>query len=288
MTRKTELPEHLLGEDAGEDFEPLDDVELDQTELDGTELDGTELDDEELDAEAFDAEGSDDETELELVVLDLAGTTVVDDGVVEGAFAAAWNAVRGTEHHDAREAALEYVRATMGQSKLDVFRHFAVDEAEAQAFVREFESAYAATVAAGGCVAIPGAEAVIRAFIGLDVPVAFTTGFSRSTVDAILAALGWDELDVVSITPAEAGRGRPWPDLPLTALLRSGASSVAGMVVVGDTPSDMRSGVAAGAGLVVGVLTGAGSEEELFEAGADEVIESVAELPGLLGIELEG
>lgn len=279
MSKRAALPEHLLGEDADEDFErfePLgadDDSENDEG-FDVSDRAGT-GDFDELD---------DDEIELEVVVLDLAGTTVVDDGVVEGAFASAWDAVRGVEQ--GRAEAIEHVRATMGQSKIDVFRHFAADEDEAQAFVREFERAYEATVAAGGCVAIPGAEEVIRALVELDVPVVFTTGFSRQTVDSILAALGWDALGVSSLTPAEAGRGRPYPDLPLTALLRSGASSVDGMVVVGDTPADMRSGVAAGAGLVVGVLTGAGSEEELFEAGADEVIESIAELPELLGIDL--
>ena len=61
---------------------------------------------------------------VELVVLDMAGTTVVDDGLVEGAFARAWDRVMGGE---GREAALEHVRATMGQSKIEVFRALADD-----------------------------------------------------------------------------------------------------------------------------------------------------------------
>ena len=69
---------------------------------------------------------------------------------------------------------------------------------------------------------------------------------------------------------------------PLTALLRTGATSVSAMVVVGDTASDVASGLAAGAGLVVGVLTGAHSEKTLTDAGADVVITSVADLPELL------
>ena len=44
--------------------------------------------------------------------------------------------------------------------------------------------------------------------------------------------------------PADAGRGRPWPDMPLTALLRLGGDSVAYLAVVGDTPSDVEFGPA--------------------------------------------
>ena len=83
---------------------------------------------------------------------------------------------------------------------------------------------------------------------------------------------------------ADAGRGRPHPDLPLTALLRTETTSVDAMIVVGDTASDMQSGCRAGAGLVVGVLTGAHDEEQLTDAGAEEVLDSIVELPELLGL----
>lgn len=45
-----------------------------------------------------------------------------------------------------------------------------------------------------------------------------------------------------------------------------------------------KSGLRAGAGLVVGVLSGAHDEEELWDAGAHAVIDSVADLPELLGL----
>ena len=46
--------------------------------------------------------------------------------------------------------------------------------------------------------------------------------------------------------------------------------------------TNAASGRAAGAGLVVGVLTGGRDEERLREAGADLVLASVAELPAAL------
>ncbi|MFO0612923.1 MAG: hypothetical protein U0414_10065 [Polyangiaceae bacterium] len=51
---------------------------------------------------------------------------------------------------------------------------------------------------------------------------------------------------------------------------------------VGDTVADVREGRAASAGLVVGVTSGTCSFEELRDAGASVVLESVCELPRLL------
>ncbi|WP_223692597.1 phosphonatase-like hydrolase [Leifsonia poae] len=227
------------------------------------------------------------DVDLELVVLDMAGTTVVDDGLVVRAFEIAAEAAGIGETPEELVSALDYVRETMGQSKIAVFRALTDDEDQAQHANAEFESAYAALAASEGLRAVPGAEDLIRRLRSAGVKVALTTGFSRPTQDAVLAALGWQDLADVTLSPAEAGRGRPYPDLPLTALLRTGATSVEGMVVVGDTASDIVSGIAAGAGLVVGVLTGAHDEDTLHDAGADAVIPSVADLLDLLGFDTD-
>jgi len=115
--------------------------------------------------------------------------------------------------------------------------------------------------------------------------VCLATGFAPATRDAVIDALGWRPLIDLALSPADAGRGRPWPDLPLTALLRLGGGAVSELAVVGDTPSDIESGRRAGAGLVAGVLTGDASREELEQAKAHAVIESVADLPALLGLD---
>ena len=223
--------------------------------------------------------------EIELVVLDMAGTTVKDDGVVERAFALAAERAGIVAAGPALGEALEYVRATMGQSKIDVFRALAGNDDDAERANDAFEQAYAEIALAEGVEAIPGAEDVLRELREGGVKIALTTGFSRSTCDILLDALGWRDLVDVTLSPADAGRGRPFPDLPLTALIRTAVTRVDAVVVVGDTASDMLSGIAAGAGLVVGVLTGAHDEATLRDSGADEILESIADLPGLLGLD---
>jgi phosphonatase-like hydrolase len=216
---------------------------------------------------------------IELVVLDMAGTTVVDDGIVERAFERAATRV-GLERTFPLDEALRYVRDTMGQSKIEVFRHLTGnDEAAAQRANEQFEIAYAELISEIGVEAIAGAGDVIAGLRASGLKVALTTGFSPQTRDAVLARLDW-QVDV-ALSPADAGRGRPAPDLVLTALLRTGATCVAAVAVVGDTMSDVRSGRNAGAGLVVGVTTGAHTREQLESAGADLVLDSVRDLASL-------
>ncbi|WP_082461729.1 phosphonatase-like hydrolase [Agromyces sp. Leaf222] len=221
--------------------------------------------------------------DVELIVLDMAGTTVTDDGAVEQAFTLA--AERSGIALDDFEGSLQYVRDTMGQSKIEVFRVLADgDEQAAQRANAAFEGAYAEIVERDGATEVEGAADVIRELREAGASVVFTTGFAPTTRDAVLDALGWHGLADLALSPVDAGRGRPFPDLPLTALLRSGATSVSSMVVVGDTSSDVEAGTRAGAGLVVGVLTGAHDRAALEGAGAHAVIESIRDLPALLGL----
>lgn len=224
------------------------------------------------------------DVDVELVVFDMAGTTVNDDGLVERAFVLAAERSGIVDSAAALAEAVTFGRETMGQSKLDVFRELTDSEDEAVAATEAFETAYGELLEQVGVTAVEGAADLFQELRDAGVKVALVTGFSRVTQDTLIEKLGWSDLIDVSLCPAEAGRGRPYPDLPLTALLRAGASSVAAMVVVGDTASDMLSGRSAGAGLVVGVLTGTHDSETLEEAGADVVIASVADLAELLGL----
>ena len=222
---------------------------------------------------------------VELVVLDMAGTTVRDDGVVERAFERAANETGVAERMPWAEA-LEYVRRTMGQSKIDVFTHLAGgDVARATEATAAFERAYADLIVEEGVEPIAGAPQTLAQLRAAGLSVVLTTGFAPATRDAILDGLGWRTLVDAALSPADVGRGRPAPDLVLAAVIRAQASSVASAVVVGDTTSDVASGRAAGAGLVVGVLTGAHDRAALVAAGADAVIDDVSALPALLGID---
>lgn len=219
-----------------------------------------------------------------LVVLDMAGTTVADGGLVEQAFSAAAQRLGVRPESDEHARQLAYVRATMGESKISVFRHLFGEEETAQRANTAFEEAYGELVDGGRVAPLPGAREAVERLTAEGRTVVLTTGFARTTQDAILTALGWQDLVPLTLCPADAGgRGRPFPDMVLAAFLRTGAvADVRRTVVAGDTSYDMLGGVRSGAGIVAGVLTGAHDKDRLTRHGATHVLGSVAELPDLI------
>jgi phosphoglycolate phosphatase len=221
-------------------------------------------------------------TRITVACLDMAGTTVADDGIVIAAFRGAIDDQRLPDQ--ARDRAMRIAHDTMGQSKIVVFREIFGDEDTAQRVNTAFEEHYAAAVAAGRIEPLPGAADTLKQLREAGLKVCLSTGFSPVTRDAILDALGWRDLIDLALSPADVGRGRPFPDMALTALLRLGGGAVSELAVAGDTPSDIESGLRAGAGVVAGVLTGTGTRASFEQAGAPLILDSIADLvPYLTG-----
>src|SRR5260370_41609149 len=87
---------------------------------------------------------------IRLAVLDLAGTTVRDDGAVEAAFIEALRHADvgpGTDGYDRR---LAYLRAAMGRSKIEAFRELLGDDSAARGADTAVEAPSRAGLAGGG------------------------------------------------------------------------------------------------------------------------------------------
>ena len=211
---------------------------------------------------------------IELICFDMAGTTVNDEGLVLAAFRRTIDEL-GVTGEDARRAEA-YVIETMGQSKIEVFTEL-FDE---RAIVANdaFERHFVTLAQELGVSEIPGARATVDELKRRGIAVALTTGFSPATREVLIDLLGWSELFSLRVSPADAGRGRPAPDMILLCALRSRVSAVQTIMVVGDTASDMHAGRRAGVGQCVGVLSGTDDEARLLESGADSVLDSVADL----------
>ncbi len=97
----------------------------------------------------------------------------------------------------------------------------------------------------------------------------------RAPTDATLRALGVREAVGAMVCGDDGFPMKPEPD-PVFAVCQALETEPLRVAVVGDSPADLAMARAAGAGLVVGVLTGVGTAAEL--AAADVVIASVAEL----------
>ncbi|WP_433331094.1 HAD-IA family hydrolase [Spirillospora sp. CA-294931] len=215
--------------------------------------------------------------------LDLAGTTVADGGIVETAFAeaiASLGIVSGTGAH---KRAMARVADGRGRSKIEIFRTlFAEDEARAQAANLSFERSYDQLVDRRGLAPVPGAETALQRLADAGIKVCLLTGFSRRTLGRVLDTLGWWNLADMALCPEDGGRGRPWPDLILSAALRLGIDDVRDIAVCGDTENDILAGRRSGASIVAGVLTGAHDAPRLTAAGATHILPSITDFPPLV------
>jgi phosphonatase-like hydrolase len=220
---------------------------------------------------------------FELVVFDMAGTTVHDDGAVLECFVAASEAV-------GLRATREELNDRMGLSKREVFDELARrqhssprDAAELRdrgydAFRRILESTYERM----GVAPIRGAEEVFAWLKARAIKVALNTGFYRQVTEIILGKLGWGSIADAVVTVDEVPEGRPAPYLIHTAMQRCRVRSVAAVAVIGDTPSDLLAGRNSGARAVLGVTSGSHSAGSLRRFPSTLLIDSVRDLPGAL------
>lgn len=217
--------------------------------------------------------------ELDLVIFDLAGTTVEDRGEVPDSLIAAL-----AEH--GIEVTREQVSGVRGASKRQAVLHFippGPDQAHAaEAAYASFREHLARRYATQGVRAVPGATRVFRAFRDGGVRVALNTGFDRETTALLIDALGWSKGTVDAVVCGDdVAQGRPAPHLIFRAMEVTGVSSVHRVANVGDTTLDLQAGHNAGVRWNVGVLSGAHDRQLLESAPHTHLLPSVGELLGL-------
>ncbi len=222
--------------------------------------------------------------DIKLVVFDVAGTTAKDDGLVVKAFREAM--IQQGVERDSDELAkmVDYVEETMGQRKMDVFMHLCEGNAIAAAATHEiFIEQYNNLVANGELEEFDGISQLFATLRATNIGVAITTGFPRELLSSILNDLDWRERIDLSVASDEVAAGRPAPDMILRSIdlyrnLSNQEIEPSNVMVVGDTQSDMQSGVAAGARYIVGVTSGAHDEVQLQAAGATHIFDGAAQL----------
>lgn len=222
-------------------------------------------------------------SDLRLAVLDMAGTTINERGLQESAFTQALMDLGVDPDGPQYRSMLAIAQDTMGTSKLAVFEQLFHGDLEAAVRANKaFEVYYDQLLAEHGVQPVPGAEEAINRLREAGLKICLSTGFTRHTQNMILESLGWMGLADLSLCPSDAGRGRPYPDMILTAVLALDLDDVRSVLVAGDTTADITAGLRAGACVVAGVLTGYHSEGALRAAGATAVVPSIRELPELL------
>lgn len=130
--------------------------------------------------------------------------------------------------------------------------------------------------------ATPAADVrrVVAALRAADKRIAVVTTDDREPTDATLRAFGIRDAVKAMVCGDDGFATKPAPDA-VFAVCQAFRTEPGRCAVVGDAPSDVAMGRAAGAGLVVGVLTGVGGPEDL--ADADVIVASIDALVPISG-----
>jgi phosphonatase-like hydrolase len=221
----------------------------------------------------------------ELVILDVGGTTIRDDGAVQAAFAAAL-AGSGVELDE-----VEMV-AWRGASKREILERLvasrftglapAARSSLASELYDRFRQALEIRWRDAGNLAIPGARGAFERLKAAGIHVALNSGFDRAIMEIVLANAGWPGtlIDAV-VTTDDVPAGRPAPFLIFRSMERTNVQDVRRVAVVGDTRLDLEAAANAGVLFRIGVLTGAHDRAALDSAPHTHIVPSVADVPDI-------
>ncbi|WP_448571612.1 HAD family hydrolase [Trichothermofontia sp.] len=235
---------------------------------------------------------------IELVVFDMAGTTVRDEGEVKQCFFAT---IQNTDLNvDAPT-----INSMMGWPKRKVFealwqQKLGADHPDYPAAVttsyEKFKQILEHHYQTQGAQATEGCLAVFEWLKARSIKIALNTGFYREVTNIILDRLGWQQglndqyvgsdrsLIQASVTPSEIyqNEGRPAPFMIQKAMYRLGITDPQTVVHIGDTPTDLATGYNAHCLLSLGVTNGSHTRAELAAYPNSGLVDSLAELPAFL------
>jgi len=222
------------------------------------------------------------QTPIQLVVFDMAGTTVDENNVV-------YKTLRNAVQAQGFNCSLEHVlQVGGGQEKKQAIRDLLSGEGVAMAnlesmvdttyqqFTTMLKQAYH-ELEVKPC---PGSESVFAQLREKGIKVALNTGYQKETATSLLQKLGWregEQIDLV-VTASDVPNSRPAPDMILLAMEKLGIDQPEYVVKIGDTAIDVEEGQQAGCGLCFGVLGGAQNREQIARANPDGILEHLSEL----------
>lgn len=220
------------------------------------------------------------EQRIEMVALDIAGTSIDEGGAVYVALR------KAVESHTGKAVPDDQFDRWKGAGKRDAIIGLLGDSTvdEIDTVERRFTDSLLDAYRSVPPVPLPG---IVDAFALLHeqkIKIVLQTGYSREIARPLLDQVGWRvgrDIDAV-ITSDQVPTSRPAPYLVFRAMEAVGVQSVSAVLVAGDTPNDLRAGTNAGARYVAGVLTGAHDAASLRSAPHTHILTSAATIPEVL------
>ena len=221
---------------------------------------------------------------IDLIVFDIAGTTLNDKGfIVAESFT---NALKKNGFDFTKEE----INSVMGYRKIEaitmMLNSHNVDASPTliEIIHNDFLENINCYYEENNIQEVDGASVTFRHLKNKGVKIALDTGFSRSTTDIIINKLGWGSENLIdtSVTSDEVPEGRPAPFMIEAIKRELGINSSMTVAKVGDTPSDLMEGNNANCALNIGVLYGTHTRQQLEKHPHTHLIEHISEITDLV------
>ena len=224
---------------------------------------------------------------IKLVVFDIAGTTVKDNGEIAVAF------------HDAMkengyEIPSEKIYPLMGYKKTEAIKiMLEAYEADAAMITEEYINtihdrftqlmiAYYSTT--NELQPLPHAEEIFAWLHSKEIKIGLDTGFPNAITDVIIDRLGWlkdKKVDYV-VSSNQVPAGRPQPYMIEKMMRAANIYNADEVIKLGDTEVDIKEGRNAGCKYSIAVTTGAFTKEALEFYHPDFIIDDLIELKKII------
>jgi phosphonatase-like hydrolase len=241
---------------------------------------------------------------IELVVFDLAGTTIQDN-----------NDVALCLHRAAQDvgvdASLDLISRNIGTNKIHLYQYLielrrgraenledleaiSLDPSTLELSMEAFRlyEQYMIDHYRQHAAEVPGTSDVFRWLKERGIKIATDTGFHRNVNQAIMDHTGWVAEGLVDtavdVQHIPGDRGRPAPFMIFHAMRELNVQSVRRVIKVGDQPADMMEGINAGCAGVIGVLSGALDAETLGRHRHTHLLPDVTHLPRVIQSDFSG
>ena len=217
---------------------------------------------------------------IELVVFDMAGTTVDEDNVVYKTLRAAINDAGysfSQQQVQSLGAGKEKFQAIRDLLATDDKSH---SEEELRRIFEDFKAQLKNAYRDLDVCEQPGSSELFSALKSRGVKVVLNTGYDRATAENLIRKIGWNigkEIDGL-VTASDVENGRPAPDMIFKAMELVGVSSADRVAKVGDSQVDIQEGQNAECALSIGITTGAQTATQLHEAKPSVVIDCLKEI----------
>lgn len=221
--------------------------------------------------------------DIDLMVCDMAGTTVQEGGIV-------YKTLRSVMLKNGLEVSEADMHPWHGAKKEAVIEHFAkragLGDADRIAKVKQCSCLFEEMIddayfgkSSSVTTINEGLVDWMKQMQGSNIKIGLDTGYPQNIQRGLVSKLGFDKVVDSYISSYDVKEGRPFPYMIHHLMERTGIQDVRRVGKVGDSCRDVEMGKNAGCGLVVGVLSGADTADELLAAGADVVVSVITDLP---------